>query len=305
MSHLIQPMKAPNESITEAELPLLTYPVLVSPKLDGLRAMGKDGGPRSKTLRRFDNPWVNSFFDSQALNGLDGELVVGEPTGDDVIRRCGALRRQEGEPDAHWWLFDQYRDASAPFSKRNGSLASLLRQVPKNIRSRIHLVEHVLCKTPEEVLDAEERYLKMGYEGVMIRSVNGHYKFGRATKKEGLIFKFKRFVDREAKITGFEEGETNTNEQERNPDGSSKRSTKKAGMVKSGKVGTLLGIDLTTKQPVRINPAKMKHDERVYWFEHPEELKKQVCTYRLFEGGGTIDKPRWPTWQCWRAKADT
>lgn len=300
----IQPMKAPNESLTEAELPLLQYPVLVSPKIDGLRAMGKDNGPRSKTLRRFDNPWVNSFFNAPSLHGLDGEFVVGEPTGDDVIRRAGALRRHEGEPDAHWWLFDHYLEPTAPFRDRfKQKLMNALKQVPQPIRKRLHIVEHIFCKSPDEVLKAEERYLKMGFEGCMIRSITGTYKFGRATRKEGTLFKFKRFVDCEAQITGFEEGEHNMNEQEVQPDGSKKRSTKKAGKVKAGKIGTLLGIDLKTKQPVRINPAKMKHDERLYWFEHPEELKKQICTYRKFETGSK-DKPRWPTWQCWRSKSD-
>jgi len=63
-----------------------------------------------------------------------------------------------------------------------------------------------------EELDAfEAACLRDGFEGVMLRSPSGRYKFGRSTLKENLLLKLKRFEDAEAQIIGFEELSHNAN----------------------------------------------------------------------------------------------
>lgn len=56
----------------------LTWPVLGSPKLDGLRCIIKDGMALSRNLKPFRNKFVQEQL-STLPNGLDGELIVGSP----------------------------------------------------------------------------------------------------------------------------------------------------------------------------------------------------------------------------------
>ncbi|AYV86265.1 MAG: ATP-dependent DNA ligase [Solumvirus sp.] len=53
-----------------------------------------------------------------------------------------------------------------------------------------------------EVEEAHQKYVEMGYEGVMLRVMeNSPYKFGRTS----LLLKYKHFLDAEAKVIGYEE----------------------------------------------------------------------------------------------------
>ena len=73
-----KPQKAPIHSITDNELRLLPYPVFGSVKIDGFRCL-IDGTPKTSSMKPQPNPFVQSELSKPELNGLDGELVVGEP----------------------------------------------------------------------------------------------------------------------------------------------------------------------------------------------------------------------------------
>lgn len=73
------------------DLETLDYPVLVQPKLDGIRAVVKDGRLLSRTLKSIPNASIRAALERTVFEGLDGELVVGDPTADDCYRRMREL----------------------------------------------------------------------------------------------------------------------------------------------------------------------------------------------------------------------
>lgn len=295
-----QPMKAPSRSITASELPGLAYPILASPKLDALRAVGHSGGIRSKTLTPFRNTFINRLFEDSRCGGLDGELAVGDPYGSDVLRRAmSGITSKDGEPDVHWFLFDDFSKPSLDFETRNSGLRLRVRAMPPVLRSRIVVLEQVLCHCADDVLKLEQKWLALGYEGAMLRALRAIYKFGRATWNEGSSYKFKRFEDAEATVVSYVEGSHNENEAERKPDGSVKRSTAKSGMVKSGLVGAILAKDALTGRPLEVSPGTMTKKERAAAWEHRQSDVGRIFTYKHFPYGAG-EAGRHMTFKAWR-----
>jgi DNA ligase 1 len=67
----------------------IKYPILASPKLDGIRCIMINGVAMSRTLKPIPNLYVQERL-KNLPNGLDGELIVGNPTNPDVFNtiRC-------------------------------------------------------------------------------------------------------------------------------------------------------------------------------------------------------------------------
>ena len=83
----------------------------------------------------------------------------------------------------------------ASFKVRLDALKTCVKGIP-NVR----VVPQVLVHNEEELRAFEEKCLAEGYEGAMVRSLEGPYKCGRSTVKEGYLLKVKRFEDGEAEI---------------------------------------------------------------------------------------------------------
>lgn len=221
------------------DLTALPFPVLVSPKLDGIRCVIRDGLAMSRKLKPIPNAFVQAELDGLPA-GLDGELMV-----DGGFNACqSAFMSADGDPDFLFWVFDiDLPGQQLGYEERYHHLIGLYghEQERGQLRHpRIVVVQHTLCDTPEEVLALEREYLDAGFEGAMIRSIDGPYKYGRSTTKQGFLTKLKRFTDEEAEIIGVEERMHNENELETDELGHAKRSHAKAGMVPAGDMGKLL-----------------------------------------------------------------
>jgi len=84
-----------------ADLEKLRLPLLGSPKLDGIRAIVIDGVVVSRNLKPIPNRRIQAIFGKNFLNGLDGELIVGDPTAKDAFRQTSSgVMSIEGDPDA-------------------------------------------------------------------------------------------------------------------------------------------------------------------------------------------------------------
>lgn len=307
---LFKPMKAPSTSVN---LATLTYPRFASYKLDGIRGTVQNGKLYSNSMKLIPNLYAQKLFGNAVLNGLDGELIVGPPNAPDSCRRTmSALMAKDGEPiELAFYVFDHLAmppsrtciQFAEPYECRLERLNKFFSG--RNTQVFIHILPQVRIRNEEQLLMMEAEALTQGYEGLMVRSVDGIYKPGpnRCTPKEGIIFKLKRFVDAEAVITGFEEAMENHNEAKVNELGRSKRSTHKAGLKPAGMVGTILATDCKTKQAIRIGPGKMTHKERVHFFQYPEDGIGKTCTYKHFPSGGK-DLPRHPTYKCLRDPRD-
>ena len=69
---------------SDANLDSLRYPLIASPKLDGVRATVRDGVVYSRSNKPIPNKHVHSLFKNYEY--FDGELIVGDPTSPTVYR---------------------------------------------------------------------------------------------------------------------------------------------------------------------------------------------------------------------------
>jgi DNA ligase-1 len=91
-----------------------------------------------------------------------------------------------------------------------------------------------------ELEEYENSALDLGWEGTMLRSLNGKYKFGRSSVKEGYLLKRKLFTDGEFEIIGYTEKMHNANEAFVNELGRTDRSTNQANLIPMDTLGALI-----------------------------------------------------------------
>jgi DNA ligase-1 len=274
---------------------LLKFPVVVSPKLDGIRCMIVQGVPLSRNGKLIPNNYIRSKLSAQAFHGLDGELVVGEPNGEKVFNRTSSgVMSMEGEPAFTYWVFDNFIYPMSPFMKRYDMLRIFNEK--DSAVPFIRMLPHRVVHTLNELADYESEMLKNGFEGIMIRNPQGPYKNGRSTPNDGILRKLKRFRDGEATVVGLEEGVQNNNEAKQDDLGYTTRSTHAANMVGANRVGTILATDLKTGELLRISPGRMNHFQRQKYWMMQHEIMGRIIKYKTFDYGA-IDAPRFTTFQ--------
>jgi DNA ligase-1 len=199
MSKLFKPMLAGKVKDVNA----LNYPVLVSPKLDGIRCVMVDKKALTRSLKPVNNDYIRTTLESTGLSNLDGELII---EGKRFNEMSGDIMRKDGKSNFTYFVFD-YIDPALAFNTRQSLLNGLdLKKFPF-----IKIVPQTLAHNVEELLALEVEALAAQYEGVMTRDPLGPYKFGRSGDKEGYLLKLKRFHDSEAIIIDAIEQMHNTN----------------------------------------------------------------------------------------------
>jgi DNA ligase-1 len=236
MTTKIKPMLA-----VEADLNKIIFPATAQPKYDGIRSLRTEEGQMSRTLKMIPNVFVRQVLDllheNEDLSGMDGEIVTYTNGIRDTLHQVQSkVMSAEGEFDFVFHVFDLWGISSEGYTSR---LAK--------ITERIHSIgsPYIQAADAERVedLDALKRYedklVKDGWEGAIVRDPEGTYKFGRSTVNEGKLLKVKRFTDSEAVITGMVERMHNQNEATKDALGHTKRSSAKAGKVPAGDMGAL------------------------------------------------------------------
>jgi len=198
---------------------------MVTPKFDGVRALVQGGRVLSRTLKPIPNKNIQKAFGH--LEFCDGELLVGEPTDPMCFRNTTSIVMSHNKPivGLKFYVFDYFGTPEMGYMYR--TLNQLVNVKPE------------LASTLEDLKKYEEDLVKKGWEGIIMRDPYGEYKEGRSTVKEGGLLKYKRFVDAEAEIVGWDYEYTNTNPKELDSLGHHKRNSKKAGMVAIATIGSL------------------------------------------------------------------
>ena len=268
---------------------LLTYDdLLLSPKLDGIRAIVRNGVVVSRSLKPIPNKHVQRLFGH--LEHYDGELICGEPNAHDVYRKTNsAVMSVNGEPEITFYAFDHISEPDADYLTRYEKL-----EESDNV---VVLTQHGVASR-EEVHRLETIYLDQGYEGVMLRKARGtlsKYKFGRATAKSCTLLKAKNFSDSEAVIVGFEELMKNGNEATTDALGHTVRSAHQANLIPMGTLGAIVcetsegvefkigsGFDAATRQEIWDKRGNLFG--RLVKFKHFEVGQKEAPRFPIFLG---------------------
>lgn len=284
---MFKSMLAPNEEMVD--LSVIKFPKLMSPKLDGIRAMSQGGALLSRNLKPIPNKYLQKLFGRKNIDGSDGELILGSPTADDVFRvTSSAVMSDDGEPSVVYNVFDKFGDEGFADRLTNAAL---------NVSGiNMVIVPHTLVHDIEEMLALEVQFIAQGYEGGMLRDPSGRYKQGRATIKENLLLKLKRFKHSEGIITGFEEEMENTNEKTLSSNGKAKRSHHKAGMVPKGTLGAFLVIDVSTGIEFSVASGTLTDPEKQDIWNNRKKFLNKIIRYKHFPKG-VKTKPRFPTYE--------
>lgn len=266
------------------KLAALPYPMLASPKLDGFRCLVFDGVAYSRNMKPIRNRYVQAKLSK--YDNLDGELIVGDPTDPHCLQNTSSgVTSFDGEPNFQLHCFDRPH-AVGGFQIRLG----MLENVTGWDDEFLEIVPHHPIYSIHELNMYETNRLAQGYEGVMLRSQGGGYKQGRATPREGTLFKLKRFIDGEAVILGFEEADENQNPAHLDELGRTKRTSHQANKVGKGMIGTII-VDDPTWGMMRLQPGIMPHFDRGAWWGMPHNIIGKTVHWRAF-GYGIKDKPR-------------
>lgn len=193
---MTKPFKPMLAASTIPALADIKYPVYASPKLDGIRCLVINGEAVSRNLKPIPNDYVRKTL--AGLPPLDGELIING----DFNAVQSAIMSKHGEPDFTYQVFDRTDMPFRGFGYRTARTAGMVYEL---MHPLVTAVDQVLCSNEEDLAYWYETWLAAGYEGAIVRSIDGRYKFGRSTLKEGIMLKLKPFDDAEAKIVGYAE----------------------------------------------------------------------------------------------------
>lgn len=263
----------------------LRYPLLGSPKYDGIRCIIKHNKAMSRTFKMLPSFQVQEEFGREELQHYDGELIEGNATDFDVYNRTQSSVMSESKPgNLKFFVFD-YTDPDwleRPYYLRLEKLQTF---------HNVQLIDQIEINNYDELIEYEQYCLQEGFEGIMLRDPIGRYKCGRARFSENIIFKLKRFKDAEGIIVDIQPMMSNQNTLETDELGYAKRSYSKAGLVETDLVGRF--VIWFEGQEIEVAPGNFKHDERKEIFLNRSEYMGKYLKFRYFEHG-IKDKPRFP-----------
>ena len=184
----------------------LKYPVLVQPKLDGIRCIVRKDGMWTRNGKKIVSaPHIYEslkyHFDTNPDLIIDGELYFHDKQNFNTI--CSLVKKTKPTLDdlvlstkfIEYWVYDV---ASSP--KHFGHRKVDLYAFAHDKYVHILLGEHV--NSEEEMIKKYGKYIEKGYEGIMIRTVHGMYE----NKRSKHLLKYKTFSDSEFTIVDVYEG---------------------------------------------------------------------------------------------------
>lgn len=175
----------------------IEYPCIIQPKLDGIRCLAhrsldkitfwSRNGKSLENLEHIRDELMHVMPDNA---WWDGELYVHGVDFSDVV--SWVKRKQDNTRLVHYYVYDVM--TSHPYSDR-------MLKLPK-YGDNVSPVIGEVCTNERDVDEWHDRFVKGGYEGSMIRNLEGGYKHGRSMDLQ----KRKDWFDEEYLITEVVEG---------------------------------------------------------------------------------------------------
>lgn len=170
------------------------------PKLDGHRALFKDGVLYSRQGKPLDLPHIVDDLHMYGFDDLhlDGEIYLHGKT----LQEISSLikRPQEGTDSLVFHIYDLVD--SKPYSERYQEIWSRLMELDE-APPTFDVVSTFNAGNFEELQKAHQINLAQGYEGTMLRWGSAGYEDGKRSKH---LLKMKNFQDAEFEIIGYQEG---------------------------------------------------------------------------------------------------
>ena len=310
-----KPLLAPNQ---QPNLYEINYPLLVSNKIDGIRCILYKGKILSRSLKQIQNKQLRGKLQSLADYTkeynliLDGEIYSPELTFQQItsmvmtqdfedkksIKKYGQIVQIPVNLKFHCFDAIKEDNLDTPFIDR----VKLVETVAMLFEDIMYPVQEYLLNSKEAVEKHFEIALDNGEEGLILRDINGGYKCGRGTLKEGLIYKVKPYRTFDAKILDvIQATKVNPNaEKTINELGRSVTSKKKGDRISIEKASAFL-VKYKEKE---VKPTlKMTDKQKKEVWKNRESYVGKWIEYKGMLVGAK-DVPRHPTFVRWRTDKD-
>ena len=208
---MIKPMLAHKVGKKEVDWSAKNF---IQPKLDGVRCLFTAKGAFSRAGNQFMNvdhieEALKTFFASNPTAVLDGELY-NHGLKDDFEKIISLVRKTKPTQDhkdeaaqlVQYHMYDVASFAHATYSWRMNFINTLNESAVVKTSTCLCFIETKIALDYDEAVKQHKKYLKLGYEGSIYRSIDGKYKNTRSWD----LMKFKDFEDSEATIVGYELG---------------------------------------------------------------------------------------------------
>ena len=288
----------------EVNYDLIKYPTRPSYKLDGIRVVFyKTGQMFSRSLKPIRNIQLHKRFAhlkelaKRTNTTFDGEFYSHKLTFQEITSQVMSMDKPlDDSLEFHCFDCIVNDEPNMSFESRYQYYCRELQNIPF-----INIVNHYYAISKDQIDAMFEIALKKGYEGLILRNIQGRYKFGRSTEREGFLLKIKPFKTFDAEIIGVEERMENLNESKTNELGESfKRNTVDA------KKGTGIASTFVVKYKGKEMKVTLTGDvqyRRMIW-----KTRNTSCIGRMIEYKamliGAKDVPRHPVFLRFRKDRD-
>jgi len=182
----------------KVDLETLKYPVLVTPKIDGIRCLKTGNDAVTRKNVRIPNNEIRETLRAALPDGMDGELQCG-----DFENTSSVVLSPTNTGNWKYYIFDYVKSSFIRhYENRVEDLAKWYESLDPSLKDRIQILTPQIINNQEDLLEYYEMALSDGYEGLILRSPTGRYKQGRSTVREGFLLKLKPREDMEAKVIG-------------------------------------------------------------------------------------------------------
>lgn len=186
----------------------LKYPVMVQPKLDGLRCVAERSVMGnifllSRSTKEYNCSHISEELKEIIKHGttLDGELYI---HGTPLQTITSLVKRPRDETRSiNYCVYDVpiFNGVSGTWESRHKNLMDLAKEHPA--RNYVKFVRGIKCDDEEQVIAAERMFVAKGYEGAIVRSMDGEYIWGYRSAD---LLKVKTFQTEEFPVIGFTDG---------------------------------------------------------------------------------------------------
>lgn len=193
----------------------IRFPAYIQPKFDGVRCIarviGEEGGtPIVQLLTRAGKQWDIPHIALELAKimpldmVLDGEIYLHGKTFQEISKLVKKQRPESRDLEYHVYDVPVYDgDDSLPFWKRLLALIGVDKAI-----TDAEIKHIVMCPTSsvlneQDVYEIQSELLELGFEGAIVRSKEGIYKFGYRSSD---LLKVKTFIDDEFEVVGFHAG---------------------------------------------------------------------------------------------------
>lgn len=313
---MLKPMRA--GKLTVDDFDKLVFPIIASPKIDGIRCLGHGGKLFTKSMKLVPNKYLQAFFKEiydyiPEIGILDGEMVAGRPedlTNKEVFSKTTtAVMSHNIEIPCTYWIFDDAQFPDIGYWDRLSLARHAINRISSTVFTRyskppitFRLLESLICHSVEDILLCEEKWLEQGYEGIMLRNSERPYKFGDSSvnPKQQHLLKFKRFEDAEGLVIGVKELMHNNNEATIGELGQTERSGHKENLVGGNMLGALTVKVLNGEfENVEVDVGTgFTAEQRIELWGRGDLIGKTI-TFK-YQACGSKDAPRFPSYKGFR-----